>query len=229
MNLNLAAMYGTPGAQPEESLQKLAEAELFTKLAAENGIDLNALNNEQIQYLWDETMGKTASEEEPPAEEAKKDEEKKDEEKKEAAAREHAVKLAHAEEEQRAHHLGQVMAHSYVAELSKIAAAREAGGTSVPATKEASAPAPTPAAPARAGKQKEGSALDSLALGQAVKIAEAAGFDGEEAARRVSAVHTLGLNESTKLAQTVPAQIEVRALEYLEAAGYPVTWDGAQG
>lgn len=75
-----------------------------------------------------------------------------------------------------------------------------------------------------AGKKKESSALDQLALEEAVKIAEASGFDGDEAAERVVAVHTLGLNESTKVASDLNGQVELRALEFLEAAGYPVEW-----
>jgi len=294
MNLNLAAMYGTPGAQPEEQT-KLAEAELFSKLAAENGIDLNRLTNDQIQELWTATFSKTAEEEES-KDEAKKDEEEKDEdEKKEAAALEHQTKVAHAEEEKRAHYLGQVMAHSYVAELSKIAAAREAGETvETPAELDKEAAMPPALAKAlgkvksvagagadkakafggkakefgakgvakgkevggkgmahvkehkgaygagaagaggagagfaagRFGKKKESSALDALAVEAAVKIAHADGrFDIEEVADRVAAIATLGLDESTKVAGTLEAQVEVRALEFLEAAGYPVEWN----
>lgn len=291
MNLNLAAMYGTPGSSEEQT--KLAEAELFSKLAAENGIDLNRLTNDQIQELWTATFSKTAEEEES-KDEAKKDEEKDEDEKKEAAAREHQVKVAQAEEEKRAHYLGQVMAHSYVAELSKIAAARESGTTVETPTeldKEAAMPpalakalgkvksvagagadkakafgskakefgakgvakgkevggkgvahvkehkgaygagaagaggAGAGFAAGRFGKKKESSVTDSLALEAAVKIAAADGrFDLDEVADRVTAVFTLGLDESTKLASDADAQIEVRALEYLEAAGYPVEW-----
>lgn len=281
MNLNLAAMYGTAGAPASEDQVKLAEAELFTKIAADNGIDLNLLTDDQVQSLWDSAFAKTAEDGESKEDEKKEDEEKKDEEKKEAAAREHQVKLAQAEEEQRAHYLGQVMAHSYVAELSKIAAARDAAEAG---TKEAGMPPQLAkalgkvksVAGAGAGKAKElagvgaakvkdvagkgvaaaksnpgkalgGAAaaaggagfmagraskkeasvsnLDELALDEAVKIAHAAGLDPEVAAERISAVATLGLEESSKLASTVEQQVNIRALEYLEAAGYPVTWD----
>lgn len=295
MNLNLAAMYGTPGAQAvAEEQTKLAEAELFSKLAADNGIDLNQLNDDQLQELWNLTFSKTATgdeEKETAEHEASesKDEEAKEEkeEKKEAAAREHSIKLAHAEEEQRAHYLGQVMAHSYVAELSKIAAAREAEqGTETVVTDDGVKEAAMPPALAkalgkvksvggevagkakshgaagvakakefgakgvaaaksnpgktlggaaavgagagfgagRASKKEASATLDELALEEAVKMAHAAGLDAEQAAARVSAVFTLGLEESTKLASDVDSQINIRALEYLEAAGYPVTW-----
>jgi hypothetical protein len=290
MNQQLASLYGTPGAQSED-LTKVAEAELFTKLAAENGINVDDLTDEQVQYLWDETFGTKTAGEEPPAEEAKKEDEdeKEDEEKKEAAAREHAVKLAHAQEEAHAHYLGQVMAHSYVAELSKIAAAREAseaeaggdgedktasglgkamavrdavkGGAGkakdvitgknwrgmgktvsgspldnfkkkeIAKTVGAGAAAAGAAVGAGAGakkafgKKKESSALDALAMEHAVKIAADANFDVEEAVARIEAVATLGLGESTKVASTLPEQTHIRALEFLEAAGYPVQWD----
>lgn len=298
MNLNLAAMYGTPGAQPEEQT-KLAEAELFSKLAAENGIDLNRLTNDQIQELWTATFAKTAEEdaehEKKESVEKEKGEDEEEDEKKEAAALEHRTKVAQAEEEQRAHYLGQVMAHSYVAELSKIAAAREAGETVETPTeldKEAAMPpalakalgkvksvagagadkakafgskakelgakgvaktkevgskgvahvkehkgaygagaagaggAGAGFAAGRFGKKKESSALDALAIEAAVKIAHADGrFDIEEVAERVGHIFGLGLDESTKVAGTLEAQVEVRALEFLEAAGYPVEWN----
>lgn len=281
MNRELAAMYGTGG----EELAKQAEVELFCKLAAEQGVDLNTLQDEQINELYAHVFSKTAEEgEETKAEEKaeeKKEEggappfaKKEEEEKKEAASREHAVKLAQADEEARAHYLGQVMAHSYVAELSKIAAAREAEQTAAaPAAEAAPAPAegtkeaampenlakalgkvkgavgaasdkaskhiaahPKASVGAAAGggylggraasgKKKEGSAIDALALEAAVKIAAADGrFDLDEVATRIGHVHGLGLAESTKVASTLDAQVEVRALEYLEAAGYPVEW-----
>lgn len=276
MNLNLAAMYGTPGS---EELQKVAEAELFAKLAAENNIDLNALSNDQIQELWSATFSKTAEEDE--KEEAEKDDDKDEEEKKEAAAREHSVKLAQAEDEKRAHYLGQVMAHSYVAELSKIAAAREAGEGEAELEKDATKLLPAASgarsafgraattlkqkarkaglavergarkagdfakehkgkaiaggaalaaggagfAAGRAGKKKESSAIDELAQQRAVDLIQADGrFDTDEAALKVAAVAVLGLEESTKVASTADEQVEIRALEFLEAAGYPVEW-----
>lgn len=300
MNLDLARVYGTPGAATSEDLTKQAEAELFAKLAAQEGVDLNALNDEQIGELWNHVFPKTAEEEERKEEAKEEDEEKKEEEKKEAAAREHAIKLAQAEEEQRAHYLGQVMAHSYVAELGKIAAAQEAGeeGESkeaampealakalgkakghagaavgkakafgrkvsdsarsgafdaslkandaarkvkdvarkgvehVKAHKGAYGAGAAGAAGAGAGfaagrmsKKKESSAIDMMALEHAYKIAEATGgYDLEVVAEKLAAVHTLGLNDSDKLAATVDQQVEIRALEYLEAAGYPVEW-----
>lgn len=78
-------------------------------------------------------------------------------------------------------------------------------------------------------KKKEGSAqaFEELAANHAIKVAEAAGYNVEEAAQRVSAVYTLGLSESEKIAhvQDVDTATHVRALEYLEAASYPVNWE----
>lgn len=271
-------------SQSTEEQMKLAEAELFVNLAKEAGIDLNQLDNEQIEALWNEVFSKEAGDEEAAEESEEKKEEAKEEteeEKKEAAAREHAIKVAHAEEEARAHHLGQVMAHSYVAELDKIAAERAAtdggetkeasklsdvagkarslagaaaakgkdvGGKAVAKGKElggkgvnfakahpksvGGAAAGVAAAGAGgaylASRKKQASGLtqiDELALSHAVKIASDAGLDPEVAEARVNAVATLGLEESSKLASTVDAQVEIRALEYLEAAGYPVQWN----
>lgn len=274
----------TLGTAPSEEQIKLAEAELFCKLAASEGIDLSTLSDEQVATLYNEFY-KQAEEECPPGEKKdepaaeKKDEEKGEgkgeEEKKEAAAREHATKLAHAAEEAHAHRLGQIMAHSYVAELSKIAAeqglneqpgeTKEAGmppqlakalgkvrgaageaaskgkelaGKAVGAAKSNPGAAAAGAAAAGAGagfaagrmsKKASLSNIDQLALEQAVKIAHEGGLDPEEAAERVHAVAVLGLQDSTKLASDLESQIGIRALEYLEAAGYPVKWnDGSE-
>jgi hypothetical protein len=77
-------------------------------------------------------------------------------------------------------------------------------------------------------KDKEGSAIDQLAAEQAVYIANEGGFDPEEAGRKVAAVLELGLvAPSEKIATTATAEaaIYTRALELLEAVGYPVTWN----
>jgi hypothetical protein len=294
MSTNPAEMYG------EADLQKVAEAELFTKLAAQNGIDLNQLDNEQIQTLWDATFSKVAEEEpKKEEEEEKKDEAKEEEEKKEAAALEHQQKLAAVEEDANAYKLGMSMAQGYYDHLQKLASgeaaevaapvegedkeagakdkvlkavghvrdvakrggehvakavtknhgkfpaapphngphisglrrASRAAGEHVRAHKGAYGAGAAGAGGAAAGfaagrhSKKEASAIDQLALEEAVKIAAAGGYDAEQAADLVSAVFTLGLEESSKLASTVDAQVNLRALEYLEAAGYPVSWD----
>ena len=55
MNELLASHYGTNGGGSSELLEKEAQTELFAKLAADNGIDLNTLSDEQVQGLWDAT------------------------------------------------------------------------------------------------------------------------------------------------------------------------------
>lgn len=268
MNLNLAT-------QPTEEQVKLAEAELFTKLATSQGIDLSSLSDAQVVELWNATFSKEAAEdEEAPKDEEKEEakaesEEKAEEEKKEAAAREHAIKVAHAEEEARSVKLGQIMAHAYVAEVDKIAAARASGegetkeagmppqlanalgkvrgaagkgkelaGKAVGAAKEnkkglAAAGAGAAAvgagfAAGRMSKKASVSNIDGLALDHAVKLAESIGLDAETAAARVNAVATLGLEDSDKLASDLDSQVHIRALEYLEAAGYQVSWDNGE-
>lgn len=268
MDLNMASVYE---GNPSEEQVKLAEAQLFAKIAHENGIDLNQLNDDQLSDLWSEfqkTAEEIAAEDEKKDDEEKK-EEAKEEEKKEAAAREHAVKLAHAEEERRAADLGKIMAHAYVAEIDKVAAERRGGaeggedkeasamgklmaardavrgaagkakdlaGKGMAAAKANPGKAAGGAAAAGAGagfmagraSKKEASAglspVDELALNHAVKLAADHGLDPEVAAARVGAVAILGLGESEKLASTIDEQINIRALEYLEAAGYQVNW-----
>ena len=69
-------------------------------------------------------------------------------------------------------------------------------------------------------------AFDEVSATHAVKVAEAAGYDVKVAEQRVAAVYTLGLEESDKIAsvQDPDTAVHVRALEYLEAAGYNVNW-----
>jgi hypothetical protein len=78
-------------------------------------------------------------------------------------------------------------------------------------------------------KKKEASALNELARESALaKIAESGEFDGEIAADRIDAVLTLtgGDLQGTKVAsaENVDQAVEIRSLELLEAAGYPVNW-----
>lgn len=135
MDQFLAEYYGTNGtAQANDEETKLAaaaELELFGKLAAANGIDLNALSDAQVEQLYAETFSKEA--EFPPGAGTKaKDHEKDDrhennesKDKREEAAKEHEEKKASQEKVAEADFLGRVMAHSYVQELNKIAASKE--------------------------------------------------------------------------------------------------------
>lgn len=255
MNLDLAKLYGTPGAEEEQT--KVAEAELFTKLAAEQGIDLTKLSDEQVVELYNATFSKTASAETPAAPAAAAD----DEQAKLAAAQAEFAKTQEWKEKcAEMDYLGRLMAHAFVQEtgkikeaadklaLSKTAAKDESkddkksddkdekkdegkkggfpfaafkkGGDDKGKDKEASAPA------AKTLK-KQASAIDDLAINLAFTKAAEAGFDQDEARARLTAVHTLGLGESEKIASAtnVDGAVEIRSLEYLEAAGYPVEWN----
>jgi len=103
----LAQHYGTVPTEPsQEDLQKVAQAELFLKLAANNGVDINQLNDGQINELWGQVFG--------------------EEKLAEAAQMEHELAKAAAAEAQEkfaeADYMGRIMAHSYVNELRGIAA-----------------------------------------------------------------------------------------------------------
>jgi hypothetical protein len=139
MNQWLAEMYGT-GTQAEEAQEKVAELELFAKLAADNGIDLTTLQPEQVSSLYAETFGKLAQEEgedeseEHEASESKEKEKGEDEEEKEkesqleAAESEHAAAKEAAAKFAEADIMGRTMAHAFVNELQEIDQAKEAAG-----------------------------------------------------------------------------------------------------
>jgi hypothetical protein len=81
-----------------------------------------------------------------------------------------------------------------------------------------------------AGREKESAAaLNELALELAVEKCASAGWDADEAASRIVSVINLDLvdDDNTKIAYAndVDGAIEIRSLELIEAAGYPVTWE----
>lgn len=71
--------------------------------------------------------------------------------------------------------------------------------------------------------------LDELAALRGIELCKSAGIDETLAYNRINAVFTLGLSDSTKVASAVNADaaITVRALEFVEAAGFPVDWSKA--
>lgn len=262
MNLDLAAMYGTNGVTAEDT-EKLAQEDLFAKLAADNGIDLSSLTDEQVHSLRESTFGKQAEEEKKDDDDEETEEHKDEDEKKEAAAAEFAAVAEWKEKQAEADYLGRLMAHAYVAELNEIkeAGAKElfgkgvdkagkhlesvgkktmkhvgrtggAEGAANPTTAKRvgagvyGAGAAAAGAAAASSKKKQSSAIDELALEEALKLAHAQGWDVDEAAQRVNAVATLGLDASDKIASATDSEgaVQIRALEYLEAAGYPVSW-----
>ena len=229
MNEWLAEMYRTNGSTPApEETQKLANAELFAKLATQNGIDLEALAPEQVGELYaqvfPEEFAKAAEEDKKDDEKKddkplppfmKKDDDKKDEEKKEAAARFWQEKTASQEKFAEADLMGRVMAHSFTQELELIKAAAKADQ-----------PAPAPST-----KEAAAQAFEDLAVRHAIGMAKEAGYNVDEASQKVQAVRTLGLQDSEKVAsvQNFEDGVHVRALEYLESAGYPVDWKAVFG
>lgn len=276
----------------DQDFEKQAQVELFAKLAASNGIDLNQVSEDQLSYLWNETF-KTAEAEEPA-------------ELIGAAAQEYSQKKEAAAKLAEADYIGRRMAHAMTDELSKLAddapaaaakaadgpgrirrgidavknragaAARATGDAfgakgragfregvkdikdavtrdSVLGTKLRSAKVRAglakmgPAAAAYGGataaiggaaygakklydhrKEKNSSALDEVSAEEAVIKAAEAGWDPEEAGSRVAAVLTLGAGDSEKIAsaQDLESAVDIRSLELLEMAGYPITWQG---
>jgi len=251
----LAEAYGThqtSAAPSDEDMQKQASINLFAKLAADHGVDLNKLSDEQVNELYSDFLAKMAEEkkdekkEPPPA--AKKDE-KKDEEEKEAAARaefqlqkEAEAKVAEAD------YLGRVMAHAYVNELKKIAGQmppqfaanaekKKDEGEKKDEKKDekdegekkaslASLGAGLRGTPAQPTVLKQASAIDRQAAEYAVKIAHEAGLDAEMVGAHLDARLLLGVQESTKTAgvEDFETARHIRALELLEQIGVPVTW-----
>ena len=230
MDAFLAQMYGNDKtAAVQEDTAKEASVDLFMKLAADQNIDLGKMSDEQVSALYNNWV-KAASEEE--HEEHEKEEKKEHlEHKVEEAKKEHEEKKAAAEKLAEADTLGRVMAHSFVAELRKVAAASEEEKKHEKKHEHEEHHKEEhhekKEMPAFLKKHKEASALDQLAAVRAIKLASENNFDAAEAEDKVSAVLTLKLaRESTKVASAPNVQVatEIRALELLEAAGYPVTW-----
>jgi len=246
MDQELARIYGTPGAATDEDLEKVAEAELFAKLAANEGVDLNQFNDEQIAELYAATFGKTAEEapseghekketaKDEAAEEAvKKEAEKKEAEKK--AAAEFAEVQDWQEKVAQFDKLGRIMAHSYVQELGLIGRELEKrAAEETPAEEKKEEKAEEKAEEKKEEKKEEPkkeeektSAIDRLAAEKAVEKAAQAGYDPEVAVQRINAVYTLGgpaASEKLASARTLDDAVEIRALEILQTAGYPVQW-----
>ncbi len=196
-------------AASNEEAEKLAEVELFTKLASENGIDLDQLSQDQVNELW--YAFKTAGDEEKEKEEKEEEKDDDKDDKKEKAKAEFAEKKEASMKIAESDELGRLMARSFMDEVQKLAS-----GQAPTQPKVASAPTPVTSAPA----------IDQLAAEMACEKAASAGYDADEAAQRVIAVLTLGAPDSMKVASaaTLEAAVDVRALELLELAGYPVQY-----
>lgn len=292
MNMELAQMYNTHGVSEEQ--EKVAELELFAKLASEHGVDLTQMSDEDVASLYADVTGggslKLASDHEDEDDDDEGEEGEKDEEKKAFAY--FAEKRAEQEKLAEADLMGRIMAHSFTQELENIKEATAMTTTVKDLLRRATKSGPTGSqartllkdkakSTAKAGvddarrtagyqkvqnfarnnkkklvggaagagvggaglavhsamkdKEKEVTAsagtFEDLSMERAVKIAEAADYDANEAAQRVLAVGTLGLGESEKVAsvEDFDTALHVRGLEYLEHAGYPVDWSQIYG
>jgi len=207
-----------------EDMEKAAAAELFVKLAQENGINLNQMTDADISSLWQETFGEKTAEAavavEPTVDPTI-----------EAAEQEHAEKQASLAKFAEAEELGRHMARSYVDELQKIGSAAKTAGDDEKKdeAKDEDKKDDKDADDKGGFPFKKASAIDQLSAYKAVEKAASIGYSSEEAADRISAVLTLGLanNDGVKVASApnVETATEIRSLELLEAAGYPVTWN----
>jgi hypothetical protein len=247
MDQFLAEFYGTnkTASAPQEDLEKQATVDLFVKLAAEQNIDLKSMKDEDVQRLYSNFEANIAAEKTaaaPAAKTASEEAEKKEHEKKlEEAKKEHEEKHAMAKKAEEADAMGRIMAHAYVQELRKIAAASKeaelppqflahAKGKEEGKEEEKHEPPKHEEKKDEEKKEheeKKASALDDLAAKHAVEIAKASNFDGDEAVRKIAAVRELNLcpqTTKTASAPNVEEAIGIRALELLEKAGYPVQW-----
>ena len=250
MSAVLAEAFSTTkvaSATPED-VEKRAQIEFFNGLCQEQGINIAELNDEQVDLLYKAAMDMRKEAGEMPPQFAKKDGDKKDKEpdgdkddaKKEAEAKiaaaeaEFMAKKAAATKVAEADAMGRIMAHSFVAELDKIAEARGGEGFPFPPKKdgdkkdekdekkdgekkEASSQEKAAAlisafqnktagaAPQAAGGGSSTPNFDEQACYHAIEMLKAAGVNADEAFGKVNAVYTLGLKDSTKLASAPDA------------------------
>lgn len=113
-----------------EDLEKQANFEFFGALCQKEGIDVSKLTDAKVESLFKVAMEIKAAAEhegkEPPKEEKIEEAAKAKEKEKEAAARaEYQEKRAAAVKVAEAEAMGRVMAHAYIDELKKIAAAAD--------------------------------------------------------------------------------------------------------
>lgn len=112
MNEYLASYFGTNAQAPsEDEIQKQAQAELFLKLAEEEGIDIDQLSDDQVEELYASTFGDEG-------------ESVEDDTADQAVAEWYQQKEA-ADKFAEAEFMGRTMAHAYVDELNKIAGGEE--------------------------------------------------------------------------------------------------------
>lgn len=210
MDEQLAAIYGTgqPVAYDQEDLQKTAAAELLVKLAAEQGVDLNQFSDQEIGEMITDLYKSAQEEGAPPfppkkeegaeheAKESKEKEKGEDEEEKEKEAQ---AKFAEAD------FLGRVMAHAMVQELNNID--KQASARPAPAQQPAADP---------------NSALEKMAQQRAWEMAKEAGYVDDKGNLVVPQKPE---QQKTAAASPLQQNVDIRALQILEAAGLPVEWN----
>lgn len=237
MDPKLAQVYGTNQAD-ETDVEALATAELTSKLAAADEINLDGMSDDEAEALASELIGSDSSDEEAPAEteEAASEEEETEEKTAGEETTEAQEKIAEAD------YLGRVMAHAYVAERREIEKQAAAGSELATVAKKGKGAAGkvmehvkkhgksygAGAAGAGAGfmagrKSKKASAeapeaateelsaLDRLAVARAQEILKENGVDLEQEKKS-----SLDEEKAAQLA----AKVEERALAMLNEAGY---------
>lgn len=171
-----------------------------------------------------------------------------------AAEQEYQEKRAAAVKVAEADAMGRIMAHAYIDELKKLAGEmppafaaamgkkeekgekKEDGDEDDKEKKKKEASARAAALVSEFEKTKTAGAapagtpsLDEVAGNRAIDLLKTAGVNADLAVARINAVHVLGVPDGTKVASAASLEeaVHVRALEYCEAAGFPVDW--AQG
>ncbi len=236
MDAKLAEVYGTN--KPDETdVEALATAELATKLAAADQVDLEGLSDEEAESLAAQIIGSDADD---TSEKEDEEKEEKSEEPQEEETKEAQEKIAEAD------YLGRVMAHAYVNERREIE--KEAGkmdnlkGAASAAGKKAKetggkvlshlgshkkkymgGAAAAAAGGFAASKMKKKaasaepeqvSALDQLALARAKEILKENGFeDAPQEQEKKSSV-------SEEKAALLEQKVQERAVQMLVDAGY---------
>jgi hypothetical protein len=238
MDAQLAEIYGTgQSANAEDDQVKLAAAELLVKLAGDNNVDLSQFSDAEVAEMVQELQKEAElppqfQKKEESGESGEKKESKETPESKESGESSsespEAKKAEAAEKVAEADFLGRVMAHSFAQEcreIEKAAGVKEAKKDNsafmamIKAKKSAPAKGALPAKKEKKG-EAEVAALDSLAEKRAMELAKEAGWVDSE-----GKLIAPPAPEATKTASPMDVAVERRALEMLEASGYPVNWN----
>lgn len=227
MDPKLAAVYGTAPVN-ETDVEALATAELASKLAAADELDVSGMSDEEAESLAASLLDSAegAAEDEAPAEqeEAPAAEEAPAEEQEEKTAGDEVT--AEQEKIAEADYLGRVMAHAYVAERREIEAAEKTAAAKttvkVAAKKDDKKSGKVAAhlkmkkASTEAAPTEELSSLDQLAQLRALEILKENGIDPNAAPEETEKEASMNEDQAAQLA----AKVEERATALLIANGY---------